>query len=532
MRRADAGRGRGSGGTAFDYRSPLIPGLIARHGRWQPEKTALIAGHSRRSWADFDRATNRFANGLAALGVAPGERIAVLMHNSPAMLETMFGAMKAGVCVVPLNPSIADQAVAAMIADCEATVIAASAEHCARFDGLARLPGDMRVVHKLGVAPPDASWHDYSAWLAAQSPEAPAHRVGPEDECNIIYSSGTTSLPKGIVHSHRCRYDTAFDLAVALRYHSGATVLSSLGLYSNISWVAMLCTALCGATLVVMPQFSAAALADEIEQRRVTHGVFVPVQLQRLLELEGVQRRDFSSLEAIMVCGSPLSPAVKKGVRDLLGCHVIELYGLTEGLITTLAPEDFDRKLASVGKPLPGVELKLIDDAGREAASGEAGEIVGTSRFLMDGYFNRPEATLDATWVNSDGERWLRTGDVGRLDDEGFLYIVDRKKDLILSGGQNVYPADIESVIAQRDDVLEVAVVGVASERWGETPLAIVVVRDGALIDAQEFTAWANSRLGRQQRISGVVFRDALPRNPNGKVLKRELRAEYGNTTG
>ena len=217
-------------------------------------------------------------------------------------------------------------------------------------------------------------------------------------------------------------------------------------------------------------------------------------------------------------------------MRDLFGCHVIELWP-DRGLIRR-SLRDFDRKLASVGKPLPGVELKLIDDSGREAAPGEAGEIVGTSRFLMDGYLNRPEATAEATWTNSDGARWLRTGDVGRLDDEGYLYIVDRKKDLILSGGQNVYPADIEAVIAARDDVSEVAVVGVASERWGETPLAIVVVREGASIDAGEFTAWANARLGRQQRISAVVFRDSLPRNPNGKVLKRELRDEYGGTTG
>ena len=310
MRRAGGGRGRGGSGTAFDDRSSLIPGLIAQHGKWQHGKTALIAGDSRRSWTDFDRATNRVANGLAALGVAPGERIAVLMHNSLAMLETMFGAMKAGVSVVPLNPSIADPAVAAMIADCEATVIAASAEYCARFEALTALPGGMRVVHKLGVAPPDASWHEYPSWLAAQSPAAPAHRVMPEDECNIIYSSGTTSLPKGIVHSHRCRYDTAFDLAVALRYHSGATVLSSLGLYSNISWVAMLCSALCGATLVVMPQFSAAALAEK-SNSGVTHGVFVP-QLQRLLELEGAQAR-LQFARGHHGVRLALAPAVKKG---------------------------------------------------------------------------------------------------------------------------------------------------------------------------------------------------------------------------
>lgn len=512
--------------SSFDYRLALIPGVIAQHGKWQPGKTALISASARRSWREFDAATNRVANGLRAAGCAPGERLAVLMHNGLEMVELMFGAMKAGVCVVPLNLSVADAGIAAMIADCEAVAIAASDEQCARFDALP--PGAAANLKlKLGVRTRQPAWHEYSDWLAAQSSSEPGHRVAPEDYCNIIYSSGTTSLPKGIVHTHRCRYDTAFDLGIALRYHSGAVVLSSLGLYSNISWVALLCTVLCGATLTVMPRFSAAALVEQIERDRVTHGVFVPVQLQRLLELDGVQDRDFSSLQAIMVCGSPLAPALKASVRRLLGCELIELYGLTEGIVTTLAPEDFERKLASVGKPLPGVEIRLIDDAGREVSRGEAGEICGTSRFLMDGYLNRPEATTEATWINADGERWLRTGDIGRLDDEGFLYIVDRKKDLILSGGQNIYPADIEAVMLEHAGVSEVAVIGVKSARWGETPLAVVVARAGALLDADELIAWTNARVGRQQRIGGAVLRAALPRNPNGKVLKRELRDEY-----
>ncbi len=453
--------------------------------------------------------------------------MAVLMHGGVEMVEVMFGAMRAGVCVAPLNLSVADSAAAAMIADSGARAIAASVDQCARFDAMARTASLGGISLKLGLSPPTLDWTDYVSWRDRQSAASPAVLVDPASECNIIYSSGTTSLPKGIVHTHQCRYDTAFDLAVALRYHSGAVVLSSLGLYSNISWVAMLCAVLCGATLTIMPQFSAAALADRIERQRVTHGVFVPLQLQRLLELEGVHARDFSSIETIMVCGSPLAPSIKKAARDLLGCNLIELYGLTEGLITTLAPEDFDRKLSSVGKPLPGVELRLIDDQGREVTPGASGEIVGTSRFLMSGYLNRPDATAEATWVHPDGSRWLRTGDIGRLDEEGFLHIVDRKKDMILSGGQNVYPADIELVMCEHEGVAEVAVIGVPSKQWGETPFAVVVPRTNVALDAQTLEQWTNARVGRQQRISGVAFRASLPRNPNGKVLKRELRNEY-----
>jgi acyl-CoA synthetase (AMP-forming)/AMP-acid ligase II len=243
------------------------------------------------------------------------------------------------------------------------------------------------------------------------------------------------------------------------------------------------------------------------------------------MELEGVEGRDFSSLQAIMCCGSPLPPELKRRARDTLGCELIELYGLTEGIVTTLAPEDFDRKLESVGKPIPGQRLALVRDDDVEAAPGELGEICGYGRLVMEGYLNRPDATAEATWIDPQGRKWLRTGDIGRIDDEGFLYLVDRKKDMILSGSQNVYPIDIERVMLGHTAVREVAVVGVPSERWGETPLAIVV-RDGPL-DAADLVEWTNARVGKQQRLAGAVFVDELPRNPNGKILKRELRRLY-----
>ena len=361
----------------------------------------------------------------------------------------------------------------------------------------------------------------------------PTARVAAEDECNVIYSSGTTALPKGIVHTHACRLNWATDLGLALRYHSGAVTVCSVGLYSNIMWAAMLATVLVGGTIVVLPAFTPEALLAAIERHRVSHGAFVPVQLQRLLEAD-LEARDLGSLETLMCCGSPLPPAVKRDVPRRLGCDLIELYGLTEGLITTLDPEDFERKLESVGRPIPGQQLMLLDGDDRPVRPGEAGEIVGLGRLTMTGYLNRPDATQEATWVDPQGRRWLRTGDIGRLDDEGFLYLVDRKKDMILSGGQNVYPADLEAVLLQHPDVAEAAVIGIPSERWGETPLALVVSRtpggdDDAAGDARArgLRDWANARLGRQQRIAELRFVAALPRNPNGKILKRELRRAH-----
>jgi long-chain acyl-CoA synthetase len=512
---------------SMDAPRPLIADAIAQHGHWQADKPALICGERRISWRDFDRSTNQVAQSLRRLGLGPGSRIAVLMGNGVEMVELLFGAGKSAVTVVPLNTSVSDSAVAAMIADSGALAVAASGEHCRRIDALiaaGRLPA---TLGRLGVDAPRDGWIDFAAWRDA-APAQPLSQ-GPEaaTECNIIYSSGTTGLPKGIVHSHGCRMHWAADLAIALRYHSGAVTLCSLGLYSNISWVAMLATTLVGGTLVVMPTFSAAGMLEQVERHRVTHGAFVPVQFQRLLELPAPDPASVASLRTIMCCGSPWPAAIKRATRDRLGCELIELYGLTEGIVTTLAPEDFDRKLESVGKPIPGQQLKLVGADDREAAPGECGEIVGYGRLVMEGYHNRPEATLEATWTDAQGRRWLRTGDIGRLDDEGFLYIVDRKKDMILSGGQNIYPADIESVMLEHPAVREVAVIGIPDPLWGETPLAVVVTRDGTSVEPAALAAWTNERVGRQQRISAAVLRAALPRNANGKVLKRELRTEY-----
>ena len=515
----------------YDVPRPIVPDLIVQHGRNQAGKPALLCGERRWTWSGFDAATNQVANGLLQLGLAPGARLAVLMQNSAEMALLLFGAGKAGVSVVPLNTSVNDAAVAAMVHDSGATAVAASGEHCRRVDALlatGQWPGTMV---KLGVDVPAAGhWTEVTPWLARQSTAAPAARVVPEAECNIIYSSGTTGLPKGIVHTHGCRYDWGTDLAIALRYRSDCVTVCSLGLYSNISWVAMLCTIVVGGTIVVLPAFSAASLADAIERHRVTHGGFVPVQFQRLLELPGIETRNLASLRAIMCCGSPLPAPLKRATRATLDCELIELYGLTEGIITTLAPEDFDGHLESVGKPIPGQQLKLVRDDDIEAAPGELGEICGHGRLVMEGYHNRPEATAEATWVDPQGRRWLRTGDIGRLDADGFLYIVDRKKDMILSGSQNVYPADIEAVMRNHPAVTDVAVIGVPSRRWGETPLALVVAAaDSGAPAAAVLVEWTNQRVGKQQRLAGAVYVAELPRNPNGKILKRELRQRYAD---
>ncbi len=512
----------------FETPNPLVPDLIAQNGRWLAGRPALIDGPVTLTWREFSDATARVANGLASLGVRPRERVALLMDSRLDTVLAMFGIIRAGAVAVPLNLSTNDAAVAAMCADAGCVAVFATGDQFARIDAL-RSAGALAVRHCIGRDAPLGRWIELHAWMARQSAAAPKVKIAPDDECNLIYSSGTTALPKGIIHTHAGRMHWAYDAGLALRYRNGCRTLFTLGLFSNISWVTMLATILVGGTLVLQRTFNPRDALAAIEAERITHGAFVPVQLERLLAFP--ERRGFraDSLETLMCCGSPLKPEVKLGFAREFGCQLIELYGLTEGLITVLEPADLERKLLSVGKPLFGADIRILGEDDREVAPGETGEIVGRGRLVMTGYHAREDANREATWVDAAGARWLRTGDLGRLDEEGYLYIVDRKKDMILSGGQNIYPADIESVMSEHPAVAEVAVIGIASERWGETPLAVVVLKPGLAASPAALCEWTNARVGKQQRISAVMLRDGLPRNPNGKVLKRELRREYGS---
>ena len=515
--------------TYFQQNEVLIPELIRQNSQWLASKPALVDKNRTLNWQEFGQKTNKVANYFLSLGLKPGDKVVVLMKNSNEMVESIFGVVSAGLVVVPLNIAINDEAIIAMVNNCKAKAIIVSDEYIEKIDAIKK---QFDYIHNNGYLALNKNlegWSEYNKSLEKISSVDPQIKIKVSDECNIIYSSGTTGLPKGIVHSHASRAAWAGSMSISLRYDSSTRTLLTLGLYSNISWVAILNTIIVGGTMFVAEEFDVDCCLTQIQNDQITHFAMVPVQYQLLLASKYFNDFDLSSIKATMCCGSPLPVDVKKELIKRLPGDFIELYGLTEGVVTILSPEEMLNKIESVGRPYPGQDIKIIGNNDKEVTIGKAGEIVGISKILMSGYLNNPQANKEATWFDGNNQKWFRTGDIGRIDDEGFLYLVDRKKDMIISGGQNIYPADIEATLCLRDEIQELAVIGVESSKWGETPVAVIVAKENNHIDCQEIKQWINAKLGKQQRVAMVILTDSLPRNPAGKILKRQLRQQYTN---
>jgi long-chain acyl-CoA synthetase len=496
----------------------VVAELIRLHAQEAPSRPALVDSERTLDYGTLDALMDRIAASLQRDGLRPGDAIAICAASSTGYAALFLGALRAGIAVAPLAPGSTPASLARMIEDAQARILfldaaAAQVIGASAQDGIPRIALDSSEA---GQA--------FEAWLAPAGSQPIAVKPQPAWPFNIIYSSGTTGEPKGIVQGHGMRW-AHVQRGAKYGYGPDTVTLLSTPLYSNTTLVVFFPTLAHGGCVVLMPKFDAAGYLKLAEQHRVTHTMLVPVQYQRLMAHPDFDTYDLSSFRFKFSTSAPFGAALKADVLERWPGGLVEFYGMTEGggtciLEAHLHPD----KLHTVGQPAEGSDIRLIDESGREVARGEAGEVVGHSAGMMVGYHRQPEKTREAEWFDPAGKRFIRTGDVGRFDEEGFLTLFDRKKDMIISGGFNIYPSDLEAVLRGHAAVAEAAVVGVPSEQWGETPVAFVVRRAGDETPGEALLQWANAQLGKTQRLARLHLIDELPRSAIGKVLKRELR--------
>jgi fatty-acyl-CoA synthase len=482
------------------------------------------------SYAEAAAETRRIGNGLCSLGLQVGDRVALLAKNRLDYVLFYYGAARAGVVPVPLNYRLAPPEWAFILDDARSRALFATPELAAAIEPV-RAELDA-IEHWYTFGGRAEGWGEYDSWLAAQSDAAVEREIHDELDAYQMYTSGTTGRPKGAVIQHRAVTANVEQVQLGLKLHRGDTTLIVAPLYHAAAGIASYASIAAGASLLIHEDFVPGDAVKAMSEQGVSHALLVPAMLQAcLVAVPDAAERSYAALRCILYGASPIAPETLRRGIEVFGCDFMQGYGMTEttAVLTNLLADDHRRALSdrpelllSAGRALLGTEVRIVDDEDRPLPSGEIGEIVGRGPQLMRGYWNRPEANAEALRGG-----WMHTGDAGRIDEDGYLFIQDRVKDMIVSGGENIYPREIEDALYAHPAVAEAAVIGVPDEQWGEAVKAIVVLKPDAQATAGELVEFCRDRLAGYKRPRSVDFIDALPRNPSGKVLKRELREPY-----
>jgi acyl-CoA synthetase (AMP-forming)/AMP-acid ligase II len=498
--------------------------LLTRHARYRPSHVAVVYGDRRLTFREFNQRVNRLAHALTALGLKKGDKLAVILPNCLELLDIYWATAKTGIVVVPMSPLLRGPGLITLLRDSDAALVISNASMVETLDIIkAELPNVPVDRYILTDAPDIPGYHGYQALTAAASDHDPYVALTDDDLYNIIYSSGTTGLPKGIVHTHYIRGMYGMLFAGAYRLTPESIVLHAGSLVFNGAFCTLMPAMYHGATYILHHRFEAETFIETIARERVTHVIMVPSQIIALLHSPRCTAEHLHSLEMLCSVGAPLHREHKDALHRRLPGVFYELYGLTEGFITILDKYDYVTKPDSVGVPPPFFDMRIVNERGEDAGPHEVGEIVGRGPILMPGYYKRPDLTAHAI---VDG--WLHTGDLGYVDEDGFLYLVDRQKDMIITSGANVYPRDIEEIAVQHPAVREAAVFGIPDDRRGEVPLVAIILKQLGTTTPEDLRTWINERVAvAYQRVHTVVLMEDFPRSVAGKTLKRVMREPY-----
>jgi long-chain acyl-CoA synthetase len=480
------------------------------------------------SYGELDARSNQVARALRAAGIERGDRVAILDKNVPEFFELLLGAVKLGAVLAAVNWRLAPLEILQVVNDSTARVLLVGAEFLPCVE---EIESKLETVELIVTTESGTNRPGFAEWRDAQPSDDLRVDVSADEVAVQFYTSGTTGLPKGVMVAHRAMFSlvTAANAALRLTRDSVAMVAMPCFHIAGAGW-GLICL-IDGAHIVLLREVDPAVVLRDIPRYGITHAVYVPAVLQFLLAVPEVEQTDFSSLDTILYGASPISEDVLVKSIEVFGCRFLQAYGLTEtdGAVVLLPPEDHDvggpnaHRLRAAGLPMPGVELRVVDGEGNDCAVGEVGEVWIRSPSNMEGYWNLPEAT--AASITPDG--WFLSGDAGYFDADGYLYIHDRIKDMIISGGENIYPAEIESALMGHPAVADVAVIGVPDQQWGEAVKAIVVRAPDADLTDHELMVFSRERLAHYKCPTSVDWTDALPRNPSGKILKTDLREPY-----